>query len=339
MKLSNYLKDKAYAFYLLIGGSTFITLMLFAFKVAYPMIISTLFVIIMMFVFLLGIDYTRKKAFYLELLTYVETLDQSYLVLEMLQKPEFYEGKLIYDAMYTINKSMNENVNQIEEQLYDFKDYIEMWIHEVKVPLASLLLIENNHKGIFDRKAKSQIKRLENAVNQVLYYVRSEHAEKDYLIQETDLSKIIKDVGIKNMDDLLENKINFIVEPTNVTVLTDAKWLEFMIDQIIHNSIKYKQDNIDSYIKIAILDDIDKTSIIIEDNGIGIVESDLKRVFEKSFTGENGRKNAKSTGMGLYIAKQLCNKLGHQIDIESKEMEYTKVIITIKKNKFYEVLQ
>ena len=234
---------------------------------------------------------------------------------------------------------MNENVRTIEEYLQDFKEYIEMWIHEVKIPLATLILISNNHKEQFDKKTKLQLKRLEDYVDQVLYYVRSENAEKDYLIKETDLSKVIKNVGLKNMDDLLENKIDYIVENVNYKILTDSKWLEFILGQIINNSIKYKRNIDDSYIKIFVQEKEEKTTLIIEDNGIGIKNSDLKQVFDKSFTGENGRNTNKSTGMGLFIAKNMCKKLGHKIDIESKYNEYTKVYITFAKNKYYDVLK
>ena len=199
--------------------------------------------------------------------------------------------------------------------------------------------MSNNNKEQFDKKTKLQLKRLENYVDQVLYYARSENAEKDYLIKEIDLSKVIKNVGLKNMDELLENKIDYIVENVKYKVLTDSKWLEFILGQIVNNSIKYKRDIDNSYIKISVKDEDNRTILIIEDNGIGIKDSDLKQVFDKSFTGENGRSISKSTGMGLFIAKNMCEKLGHKIDIESKYNEYTKVLIKFAKNKYYDVLK
>ena len=339
MKFNKYLKDKLYS--VILSSSCYIItlLILLAFKVDKSAIIAITTIFITLFSSLLIIDYLRKKKFYTELLSNIEALDKGYLVLETLTKPEFYEGELLYQALYDINKSMNENVNTIEEHLQDFKNYIEMWIHEVKIPLATLVLISNNHKEKFDKKTKVQLKRLENYVDQVLYYARSENAEKDYLIKETDLSKVIKNVGLKNMDDLLENKIDYIVENVNVKVLTDSKWLEFILGQIINNSIKYKKNINTSFIKISVLDEKNKITLIIEDNGIGIKESDLKQVFNKSFTGENGRILSKSTGMGLFIAKNMCEKLGHKIDIESVYGEYTKVFITFAKDKYYEVIK
>ena len=339
MKFSKYFIDNLYKLLVFIVCYVFNLLIFFAFKVDRSVIISSSFLYVICFLFILLIPYFRKKKFYDNLLANIESLDKSYLVLETLSKPEFYEGELLYQALYEINKSMNENVRLIEEHLQDFKEYIEMWIHEVKIPLSTLVLISNNHKEQFDKKTKLQLKRLEDYVDQVLYYARSENAEKDYLIKEVDLSKVIKNVGLKNMDDLLENKIDYIVEDVDYKILTDSKWLEFILGQIVNNSIKYRRNIDKSYIKIFIQDEKDKTTLVVEDNGMGIKESDLKQVFDKSFTGENGRNTNKSTEMGLFIAKNMCKKLGHKINIESKYNEYTRVYITFAKNKFYDVLK
>lgn len=339
MKIGAYFKDNVYKFLVFIVCYVINLLIFFAFKVEKSVILSSSCLYLVCFLLVLFIPYFRKKKFYGDLLANTLALDKSYLVLETLSKPEFYEGELLYQALYEINKSMNENVRLIEEHLQDFKEYIETWIHEVKIPLSTLVLMSNNHKEQFDKKTKLQLKRLEDYVDQVLYYARSENAEKDYLIKETDLSKVIKNVGLKNMDDLLENKIDFIVEDVHYKVLTDSKWLEFILEQIINNSIKYKRNITNSYIKISVQEKENTTILSIEDNGMGIKETDLKQVFDKSFTGENGRNTNQSTGMGLFIAKNMCKKLGHKIDIDSVYHEYTKVFITFAKNKYYDVLK
>lgn len=339
MSFTKYFKDKLYATLLSLITLGILLLIFFAFKIDKVVIIVSIIILIILFISLFLIDYFRKRKFYTDLLSNIDSLDKSYLVLETLIKPEFYDGELLYQALYEINKSMIENINKIEKQMIDFKDYIEMWIHEIKIPLSTLILINNNHKNSFDKKVQTQLKRLDDYVDQVLYYARCENAEKDYLIKEIDLLKVIKNVGLKNMDDLLENKVDYNVNSVESKVLTDSKWLEFILDQIVNNSIKYKKDIPNSYINISIKDDKDKTILIIEDNGIGIKESDLKQVFDKTFTGENGRSKRKSTGMGLFIAKNMCEKLGHKIEVESRENEYTKVFITFAKNKYYDVLK
>ena len=339
MKFNSFLKDRLYSIVTALFSYFIILLVLLAYKSDKSIVIAITIILLVTYILLFLTDFFRKQKFYTDLLTNIDNLDKAYLVLETLNRPEFYEGELLCQALYEIDKSMNENVRIEKEQLLDNKEYIEMWIHEVKRPLASLVLTLNNQKNILDRKTKNILKRLEDYVDQVLYYVRSENAEKDYFIKEVDLSKVIKNVGIKNMDDLLDNKVEFIVDKTNYKVFTDSKWLEFILNQIINNSIKYKRNIDNSYIKIYVKDNLDTTVLIIEDNGIGIKSSDIRQVFDKTFTGTNGREKTTSTGMGLYIAKNLCKKLGHKIEIESKENEYTRVFITFAKNKFYDVLK
>ncbi len=338
MNFKKYLKDKSYAFIILIISYFIILLMLFAFEIRVELIISITIIFLVSSILILTISYLRKKNFYNNLFFGIKNLDESYLVVETLSKPEFYEGKLLMNALYDINKSMIENVNNQKTLLRDFKNYIEMWIHEVKIPLATLNLTLTNKKGL-NTKVKTQLKRVEDCVDQVLFYVRSENAEKDYLIKETNLKEIIKNVGLKNIDDLRENKIDFITENIDYKVLTDSKWLEFILRQIINNSIKYKRNIKNSYIKIKAFKDFDTLVLMIEDNGIGILKQDINQVFDKTFTGSNGREYNSSTGMGLFIAKNLCNKLGHKIKIESIKDKYTRVYITFGSNNYYDVLK
>lgn len=337
MRLKEYLFDKLPQTIVFILGYIVTILFLKAFKVAKPLILAISFVFGVMYIVIIAIDYLRKQKFYNNLVQTVDGLDKKYLVLEMINKPDFYEGKIFYQTLYEINKSMIENVKEYSLSIADFKEYVEMWIHEVKIPISSLVLLNHNHKNSLDSKYVKQIRKLDNYIDQILYYVRSENAEKDYIIKETSLNDIIKNVALKNKDDLLENNVDLIVDVSDEKVLTDSKWLEFILNQIINNSIKYKRDNIDSYIKIKTYENKNSVKLFAEDNGIGIPKNDLGQVFDKCFTGENGREKSKSTGMGLYIAKKLCVKLGHKIEIESEEGIFTKVSITFGKNDFYKL--
>lgn len=339
MKLGKYLKDKFISIFILLLAYFVIILMLLVFNSDVSLIIAISFVLFSGIIPAYLLDYFKKKKFYDLLLKNIARLDKKYLVLETLEIPNFYEGQIFYQSFYDINKSMIENVKNYELSVNDFKEYVEMWIHEVKIPISSLILIAHNHKDMIDKKVLDQIKRIENYVEQVLYYVRSENAEKDYLIKKNNLSKIISSVALKNKDALLESKIDFNVNDVDYEVLTDSKWLEFILNQIINNSIKYKKENNDSYIKIFAKKQNNSIILTIYDNGIGIKEEDLSRVFDKSFTGHNGREKIKSTGMGLYIAKKLCKKLGHSIDIDSKENEYTSINIVFSENDFYNVIK
>ena len=335
MKLTNYLKDKISIIIITIISIILITLLDIAFKVPEGLIIVTIVLLLLTLIIALLISYFQKRTFYNTLITNTKNLDKKYLVLETIPKPNTYEEELIYNIMYDINKSMIENVSSYINSTKDFKDYIEMWIHEVKIPISSLILMTHNHKNQVPKEYIEEIKRLDNYIDQILYYVRSNYTSEDFIFKKVKLEKIISSVALKNKDDLLENKIDLIVDIKNTEVYTDTKWLEFILNQIINNSIKYKKDIPNSYIQINDIEDSNQITLFIKDNGIGIPKSDIPNVFKKSFTGTNGRDKIKSTGMGLYIAKKLCTKLGHKIEIESEEKEYTIVKIIFGKNKLY----
>lgn len=337
MKFSKYLTDKYIEILLVVFGYIIVLMMLLAFKVSSEVIIGITIVFVIINCSVIATGYFKRRRFYDYLISNVDKLDKKYLVLEMLNKPSFYDGEILYEVLYDINKSMNENVKKYEISLTDFKEYIELWIHEIKLPIASLTLMNHNQKSKVDKRYVEQIRRIDDYVDQILYFVRSENAEKDYLIKEANLKKIINNVAMKNKDDLLENNISFIVEAKDEMVLTDSKWLEFVINQIVSNSIKYKRDDVDSVIKLKVEEHSKQIDLHIYDNGIGITKKDIKRVFEKTFTGENGRSRSKSTGMGLYIVKRLCEKLGHKIAVKSVPNEYTDVVISFSKNDFYKI--
>ena len=332
MKLSTYLKDKLYAFLIFIIYIIILILFLIALKLSSSIIIFIIVFTIVIFFVILFFDYFRKRKFYSELLDKLNTLDKKYLLIEMVLVPNFLEGKILYGVLDEVNKNEHDLISKLKNKQEDFKEYIELWIHEVKLPLASLTLI--NRK---DKNTLRELKRIEDDVEQILYYVRCENANNDYLIKEWNLDTIIKNVALRNKDDLLALGIDFKVDNCNLKVLTDSKWLEFIINQIVSNSIKYKKDK-DSIIEITGKDSDNFVTITIYDNGKGISKSDLPRVFNKTFTGANGRSaSSKSTGMGLYLCRELCNKLGHKIEIDSMKDEYTKVTITIYKKDFYNV--
>lgn len=280
--------------------------------------------------------YLKRKKYYDNFLNNLNLLDKKYLILETLEEPEFLDGKIFYDALYKIDKSMMENINNYRNETEDFKEYVEMWIHEIKIPIAGLMLMYHNNKTV-NKNFLDQLNSLDNLTDQILYYVRSNYAEKDFLIKEASMDKIINEVLLKNKDSILENHIDVTVDVKNIKVLTDSKWLVFILNQIINNSIKYCDNNRKSYIMFYIDDNEKETTLHIKDNGIGVNASDLKHVFDKSFTGENGRKMRNSTGFGLYISKKLIEKLGHKISATSEENKYFEIAITFGKNDLYKI--
>ena len=334
MKLVSYIKDKVISIVIYLLMVVLISLILKVFNLDKSVLIVIFLILIINGVMIILVNYFRKRSYYNNILGMLDKLDKKYLVLETVLEPTTYEEEIVNNILYDINKSMIENINIQKRSINEFKDYIEMWIHEVKLPIASMVLKCHNHKEVNSNELLSIIRRLDNDIDQILYYMRSEITEKDFIISEVSLKDIVRSVSLKNKDDLLENKIELEVNIDNECVYTDKKWMEFILNQIISNSIKYKKEK-DSFIKITSNVSEDKVNLIVYDNGIGISKGDIKRVFDKSFTGKNGRDKIKSTGMGLYIVKNLCSKLGHNIYIESALDEYTKVIIEFGKNNYY----
>lgn len=335
MKFIDFLKDNVISILIYIITLALASFILVAFKLDYSVIIVLNILFITSGILIISLKYYHKNKFYKIFFHNLERLSKKYLILETLPDASTYEEKLFVNALYDINKSMIENINLYESNIIEFKEFVEIWIHEVKIPISSMVLKCHNHKEKYDKSFFSLIRRLDNIIDEILYYVRSENTEKDFSISEVDLKEVVRNVGIKNKDDLLENKICFESNiPSKIIVHSDKKWLEFIINQIMNNCIKYKKGK-DSFININVTDSDDKVSLEIYDNGIGIPKKDLSRVFEKSFTGSNGRDKVKSTGMGLYIIKKLCDRLGHNIMVVSIESEYTKVIIEFGKNEMY----
>ena len=336
MNYIKYLKNKLASITIYLATILLVVSLLLAFKVPSFVIILIAFILVTNLITIFTIEYYKKNKFYELFLSNLNELEKKYLIIETIPKPDTYEEKLIYNSIYEINKSMIESLNEYKRNVTEFKEFVEIWIHEVKIPISSLVLKCHNNKEKYDNKMLSLVRRLDNNIDEILYFVRSENTEKDFSITETNLKEVVRNVSIKNKDDLLENNINLETNIPNTNIYTDKKWLEFIINQIINNSIKYKKDK-DSFIKIESHEENNKKVLEIYDNGIGIPAKDIKKVFEKSFTGSNGRNKVKSTGMGLYIIKKLCDKLGHNIYIESKEKEYTKVFIEFGKNDIYNI--
>ena len=281
------------------------------------------------------IEFYRKKTFYDTLKENMEQLEQKYLISEIIKEPSFAEGKILKSVIQDTGKSMLENVNKYKYIQQDYKDYIELWIHEVKIPIATSKLIIENNKNEVTKNIEEELDQIENYVEQALYYARSSTVEKDYYINKCILKDIVNTAILKNKSNLILNKINIELENLDLQVYTDSKWCIFILNQIIQNSIKYKKDG-NSILQINAKENKENVVLNIKDNGIGIKQEELEKVFEKGFTGTNGRIDGKkSTGMGLYLCKKLCEKLELSIEIESKKDKYTQVKITFPKNSYF----
>jgi len=306
-----------------------------AMKISYGYIIFTLFIITTVPLCVEVREYMVKQQFYKDFLGKLNMLDQKYLITEMVEMPEFYEGQILCEALYETGKAMKEKINDMEKSVAEFREYIEMWIHEVKIPISNMMLM-NYNKNMDMEKQKLQLMKLYSYVEQILFYARADAPQKDYLLKKVSLEAVVNKTVVGNKDLLIGNKFQIEKENLGLTVYTDSKWLEFILGQIVNNSIKYKKEG-RGYLKFFAREEKEIVWLMVEDHGIGIEKSDIGRVFEKSFTGKNGRKVKVATGMGLFICKKLCDKMGHRIWIESEKGEYTRVGVGFGKNRYYEM--
>ena len=333
MKFNIYLEDKI--FYILFQLTMIIIISLFMVAASIPLFYVFLIIMISLLALIiyLIIDYLILKKKYNQIVDLVDSLDEKYFISEIIPRSLNLENKAYIYALKKACKSMNDKVSNLEKENLDYREYIESFAHEIKTPISALSLIFDENK---DLVSKRELDKIDLYVDQMLYYARSENPEKDYFVKKMKLSEVIHKVVIKYKNYLLDKKITLNVENLDYDVFTDEKWIVFIISQLIQNSIKYA-DKKKKQIDIKAIEEKNSTTLVIYDNGCGIKESDLPRVFEKGFTGSN-RNKSNSTGIGLYLSKKIATSLGLEIQIQSKENNYTKVNIIFPKSKIHNMV-
>ena len=335
MNLISFLKEKTFKIILLIFSLT--TIEIFLMIYSFDIFIKIYIPIVILFSYIIGLlhEYFIKKRFYDNLESILEKLEEKYLITEIIKTPNFIEGKILKDTLDQIDKAMHENVNKYKYLQEDYKEYIELWIHEVKIPLATSKMIVENNKNKVTKSIEEELDSIENYIEQALYYARSNTVEKDYYIKKCNLREIVNESIKKNKTSLIEEKVEVDIHNLDNIVNTDSKWLIFILNQIIQNSVKYRNKNVVSKIEIFSCKKKDNTILYIKDNGIGIKNSEIGRVFDKGFTGSNGRLSSKkSTGIGLYLCKKLCDKLGISIMLDSEETKGTELKLIFPNSSF-----
>ena len=331
MKFKYFLKDKSG---LLLFNFIFLLLTIFVIYLSpikaifFDTIIYIIIINLSLLIFYLSISYYRKNKF-LNLLD--ESLNSNTINFISVFKTSYEEQiyiNLINEYNIKCENIINSNYNKIKEN----QEIMEMWVHDIKMPIAIIkLIIEQNASSYFEKtldEIDSEVMRIENSVERVLYLSKLDNFHKDFLVQEVDLQNIIREVIRKYSKYFIAKKINLSLDNLNHNVLSDKKWLIFIFDQLIGNALKYSNDNGNISITGELYSNY--INIKIKDNGYGIKPEDMPRIFDKGFTGNNGRNNSKSTGLGLYLVKELCLKLNHDINVDSIYNEYSE--FTIKLN-------
>ena len=334
MDFKLFFKEKAITILLLLFGIITIEIFLMAYNVGMFIKIYIPLIIMGLYMISIIIEYFKRKKFYDNLLKMLEELDEKYLITEIIKTPNFLEGQILKNSLEQIDKSMLENVNKYKYMTEDYKEYIELWIHEIKIPISASKMVIENNKNAITKSIDEELDKVENYIEQALFYARSNTVEKDYYIRKVVLKEIVNESIKKN---LIQEKISIDIHDLEIEVNTDNKWIVFILNQIIQNSIKYRKKE-NSVIEIYANQGKENVILYIKDNGIGIKQGEITRVFEKGFTGTNGRlSNKKSTGIGLYLCKKLCNKLGIGIELNSVQNEGTEVKLVFPKDSYIEL--
>lgn len=328
MQLKMYIKDKTAFIALNIFVSSFSAFLLYMveaklfFMFFIPCVYLSGCAAVLMF------EYISKSSYYNNLYSMLESLDKKTLLSEIAPKPNFYESHILYDILKTTGKAMNDEIAGHSLSSAEYREYIELWVHEIKTPIAGAkLMCENSgNNAMLD-----SLQKIDKFVEQALFYSRSNTVEKDYIIKQAQLKELVNRTLRKNAKRFIGGKISMETESLDFTVPTDVKWTDFILEQILDNAIKYESKKI----KIYAEQNDNSISLFIRDDGIGIPNQDISRVFDKGFTGDNGRKYAKSTGLGLYLCKKLCLKLGLNIYINSEHGKGTVIEIVFPKSSMY----
>ena len=265
MRFSDFMKDKVIQIGLIIFSIITIEIFLLAYrvntfiKVYIPVVIFGAFLIATL------IEYYKKKKFYKHIQDTISKLDEKYLITELIKNSNFTEAEILKEILEQVDKSMYENVNKYKYLTQDYKEYIELWIHEIKTPIATTKMIIENNKNETTKNIEEEIDKVENYIEQALFYARSNTVEKDYCIKKNKLKDMVNESIKKNKNELIQNKISINIQSLEETINTDSKWIVFILNQILQNSIKYESTEIEIYSKKR----KENTSLYIKDNGIG----------------------------------------------------------------------
>lgn len=300
-------------------------------KIMYDIIYMNILVFCVSIFFLI-FRYKKWKECYKD---FYEGLMQEKSIDLLIPKEDGFEAKLIKATIKLKNKEFYENESKLKEELDELNEYITKWVHEIKIPISVCELISDKLEDTIDANSdipeslRGELARIKFLVEQVLYAGRASSYSQDLLINEVNIKQVVNEAVKKNAFFFISKKIDLRLKELQFNVLTDKKWLSYILEQVLNNACKYVGEN--GIVEIYCEEDEKAIRLCVRDNGIGILPKDISRVFDKGFTGSNGRKSGKSTGMGLYFSKKMAEKLNHDIKAVSEAGKYTEFIITFYK--------
>lgn len=271
-------------------------------------------------------EYLKYRRYIRELESILNGLDRKYLFTECIPKPRGAYERRLYDMLRRAGRDMVENVSDARAATRDYREYIESWVHEIKTPITAARLIARSADRETGRKLTAELAQIENHVERALYYARAESPEQDFLVRRTALDTAVAGAIERHRSLLIPNGVRIHTENLEGVVYTDGKWLCFILGQLLQNAVRYRSEH--PLITFSADCRGDQVQLTVSDNGIGIPAHELPRIFDRGYTGSNGRIRGGSTGMGLYLCKKLATYLEIRIDVRSAEGQGTAVSLT-----------
>ena len=246
------------------------------------------------------------------------------LTLDQLPEPEGLEAEAYQELLRELDELRRQVSSDADAREREAVDYYTMWVHQIKTPIAAMGLLLQGDDTERGRELRSELFRIEQYVELVLSYLRLGSDASDYVIREQELDAILRQAVRKYAPLFIRGKVSLELSPTGLRVLTDEKWLQLVVEQVLSNAVKYAPGG---RVRIYARD----TRLIVEDTGVGIAREDLPRIFERGFTGCNGRMDKRATGIGLYLCREICRRLGHTITAESEVGLGTRIILGLER--------
>ena len=287
------------------------------------------------------INYFRARAWCREFMLVTEEPDRALALASEMRVPDGAEARIAYEALCALRAQAAREVGESRRREREHREYVETWVHEVKTPLAAVRLMVANAGEAAPAGLSAELDRVDALVEQALFFARSTCVEKDFRVRACDVGALVREAVKSRAPMLVGAHVAVDMEGLEgLTVYADAKWAVFILGQIVDNAVKYRAQDRASRIRFSGRREDEgradeRVVLEVRDNGCGVPVADVGRVWEKGFTGANGRMHAKSTGIGLYLVRELCSKMGLAVSLSSQEGQWTCVRLAFPTNRMH----
>ena len=326
MTLGEFLSDRLLRIMIQLLCITLAGLFLWATGTQTGVLVILLLVLLLVFVAVQLSDFFRQRARLRELEAVLDGLDQKYLFAECVPSPKNLYERRLFDLTRRAGRAMTGAVSDAQASQREYREYVEQWVHEIKTPITAARLICRELDGDTRRKLTGELARIEEHVERALFYARAESPERDCVIRQTELSELVTQAVGNHRALLIQSGVRVERGDLDCSVYTDEKWAVFLLGQLLQNAARYRSE--EPVITLSAKPLGKQIQLVVQDNGMGIPAHELPRVFDRGFTGSNGRIRGGSTGMGLYLCKKLAGFLELGLDISSVEGRGTTVTLT-----------